>query len=107
MGKTWFANHNISEREQIRETPECQSGGDRPELPSSSEGPGNLPGTSELRTDPSNSKQMFSSLHFTSMRRRGQVCPAAPFCESLGKCVNHLELHLLVCKMGIKSLAVS
>lgn len=43
IGKTWFANHNISELEHIWETPECQNQGDWPELRSSSEKPGNLP----------------------------------------------------------------
>ena len=43
IGKTWFANHNSSEWEQIWETPEYHSQGDQPELLSSSEGLGNLP----------------------------------------------------------------
>lgn len=43
IGKTWFANHNISELEQIWETPECQNQGDGPEFQPSSERLGSLP----------------------------------------------------------------
>lgn len=43
IGNTWFANHNISELEQIWKTSECPSWGDEPELLFSSEQLGNLP----------------------------------------------------------------
>lgn len=109
IGNTWFANHNISEREQIWETPECPSWGDGPELLFSSERLGNLPKDiwNENMALWTQSECSLVCVSLCIMQRHNRVGPAAHFYENMGKWVNHSELNVLAWKMGIMSLAIS
>lgn len=78
IGNIWFANPNVSELEQIWETPECESQGDQPALQCSSEGQGNLAKDIWAENRAFDPERMFSPLCFTvlyaNMWPRGPCC---------------------------------
>lgn len=109
IGKTWFANHNSSEWEQIWETPEYHSQVQPVLLSQLTLRSGKPARCLRLRTEPSTlSKCFLLCIWIGLMQRHGQVCPLLHFCEKPGQAVTPWSSAVfLSVKWEMNSLAVS